>query len=157
MQSAADGVSRYGLAGPAVVLIDIDLYMVHVPLVPGWMAKDALEESWRRMELLYDRGVRPAINTHPSRLDLIRSIGVSNFSEEDLSRLMDHSSIIPHVNQCEMHPWYNPKELRLFCRENDIAFTVSSGHRADDRHGSGLLSYGQRKISGRGSPRRNWR
>lgn len=30
------------------------------------------------------------------------------------------------VNQCEFHPYQNPKELREFCRENNICFQVST-------------------------------
>ncbi|KHJ86779.1 glyoxal reductase domain protein [Oesophagostomum dentatum] len=86
--------------------------MTHFPVVPDYMgnARSVREETWRQMELLYDEGK-------------IRAIGVSNYSESDLSELLEYCSIAPHVNQCEFHPWYNPVELRSFCEENGILYT----------------------------------
>ena len=44
---------------------------------------------------------------------------------EQLRESMDISGILPHVNQCEFHPFQNPRNLRLFCKENDIYFGVN--------------------------------
>ena len=54
----------------------LDLYMIHVPVVPGWMAAEEREESWRRMELLYDEG-----NEDILRQPVIRSQSV-NWSQQ---------------------------------------------------------------------------
>ena len=35
---------------------------------------------------------------------------------------MDEASVVPHVNQCEFHPYHNPKELREYCQQNGIQF-----------------------------------
>jgi diketogulonate reductase-like aldo/keto reductase len=35
---------------------------------------------------------------------------------------METSGLIPHVNQCEFHPYQNPSELREFCEANRIQF-----------------------------------
>ncbi|CAJ0607047.1 unnamed protein product [Cylicocyclus nassatus] len=90
----------------------LDLYMIHFPVVPDHMgnARSVREETWRQLELLYDEG-------------RIRAIGVSNYSEDDLVELLDYSSVVPHVNQYEFHPWYNPRGLRSFCEQNHILYT----------------------------------
>ena len=58
----------------------------------------------------------------------VRAIGVSNFNTADLDILMSDPelSVNPHVNQCEFHPYHNPKEIRQFCTENHIQFQVRS-------------------------------
>ncbi|RCN36740.1 oxidoreductase, aldo/keto reductase family protein [Ancylostoma caninum] len=91
----------------------LDLYMTHFPVVPDYLGNTRAirEDTWRQLELLYDEG-------------RIRAIGVSNYSEDDLSELLEYCSVAPHVNQCEFHPWYNPVELRSFCEENGILYTV---------------------------------
>ncbi|KAJ1372279.1 hypothetical protein KIN20_034388 [Parelaphostrongylus tenuis] len=90
----------------------IDLYMTHFPVVPDSLgnSRSILEDTWRQLELLYEEG-------------RIRAIGVSNYSEDDLTELLEYCSVKPHVNQCEFHPWYNPVALRRFCAENDILYT----------------------------------
>ena len=35
-----------------------------------------------------------------------RAIGVSNFSPDHLRRLMDHATVVPAVNQVELHPYF---------------------------------------------------
>uniref|UniRef100_A0A1I7XAN6 Aldo_ket_red domain-containing protein n=1 Tax=Heterorhabditis bacteriophora TaxID=37862 RepID=A0A1I7XAN6_HETBA len=102
-----------------------DLYMTHFPVVPDWFtdAKKTREETWRQLELLFDEGI-------------IRSIGVSNYTEDDLDELMEYCSVKPHVNQYEFHPWYDPKSLRIYCEENGIVFTgycpIAKGKILDD-------------------------
>ncbi|EYC39835.1 hypothetical protein Y032_0639g994 [Ancylostoma ceylanicum] len=93
----------------------LDLYMTHFPVVPDYLgnARTVREDTWRQLELLYDEG-------------RIRAIGVSNYSEDDLSELLEYCSVAPHVNQCEFHPWYNPVELRSFCEESGILYTRPS-------------------------------
>jgi len=50
---------------------------------------------------------------------------------EHLTDLMENASIVPHVNQCEFHPYQNPKKLRNFCSENGIVFEVH--HKTEDQ------------------------
>lgn len=53
----------------------------------------------------------------------MKSIGVSNFQQRHLQRLIDQCSVVPHVNQCEFHPYQNDKQLREFCQESGVKFT----------------------------------
>ncbi len=41
----------------------------------------------------------------------VRAIGVSNFMPDHLSQLMDVTSIVPAVNQIEVHPYFRQSEL----------------------------------------------
>ena len=70
----------------------VDLYLIHWP-VP---------------ERLQDQGK-------------VKSIGVSNFSIQDLELLKTVSDVIPAVNQVEFHPLFNHPELKAYCEENGIA------------------------------------
>jgi diketogulonate reductase-like aldo/keto reductase len=51
----------------------------------------------------------------------VRSIGVSNFTEEQLTRLIDETGVAPAVNQVELHPRFPQAALRRFHEEHGIA------------------------------------
>lgn len=80
----------------------VDLYLIHWP-VPGCFGN-----TWKAMEKLQEQGK-------------VRSIGVSNFSIQDLELLKTVSDVIPAVNQIEFHPLFNHPELKAYCEENGIA------------------------------------
>uniref|UniRef100_A0A8R1HNL3 Aldo_ket_red domain-containing protein n=1 Tax=Caenorhabditis japonica TaxID=281687 RepID=A0A8R1HNL3_CAEJA len=84
----------------------LDLYMIHMPHLPDWIRKqkETREETWRQMELLYED-------------DHVRSIGVSNYSIEDLEELSDFASVLPHANQIEFHPWFHQNDLKSYSDE----------------------------------------
>lgn len=63
-----------------------------------------------------------------------RSIGVSNFTQELLSELMDQTSVVPTVNQIELHPLFNQPELRQFHAEHDIVTEAHSPLGIGERH-----------------------
>ena len=65
----------------------LDLYLIHWPAP----AKELYVDSWKALEKLYaDKK--------------IRAIGVSNFQPEHLQKLITASDIVPAVNQVELHP-----------------------------------------------------
>lgn len=82
----------------------IDLYLIHWQMPKVGLYND----TWRAFEKLYEDGK-------------IRAIGVSNFDEAHLADLMEHSSVVPMVNQIEIHPDFQQKALRDFCTEHTIA------------------------------------
>lgn len=49
------------------------------------------------------------------------SIGVSNFEIEHLEELISATDVVPAVNQIELHPLHQRRELTRFCRDHDIA------------------------------------
>lgn len=81
----------------------IDLYLIHWPNP----RIDKYVDSWRAMIALQDEG-------------LVRSIGVSNFTERMLTRLIDETGVVPAVNQVELHPYFPQAGLRAFHERNDI-------------------------------------
>lgn len=44
----------------------------------------------------------------------VKSIGVSNFNQEHLERIINETSVVPVINQIEVHPYFQRKELRSF-------------------------------------------
>ncbi|MFJ3336934.1 aldo/keto reductase [Streptomyces sp. NPDC086766] len=82
----------------------VDLYLIHWP-VP---AKDAYVDTYKALEKLLADG-------------RTRAIGVSNFLPEHLERLIDRTSIVPAVNQIELHPHLQQPAARAFHAERGIA------------------------------------
>jgi len=81
----------------------LDLYLIHWP-VP---AQDRYVDSYKAFEQLRSEG-------------RVRSIGVSNFTEAHLQRLLAETSVVPVLNQVELHPNFTQKELRAFHAEHNI-------------------------------------
>ena len=79
----------------------LDLYLIH------WPVGDRFLDTWRAFEKLYEEGY-------------IKAAGVSNFQIHHLEKLLANSSLVPAVNQVELHPRLTQIELREFCREKDI-------------------------------------
>lgn len=81
----------------------IDLYLIHWPNP----RVDKYVDTWRAMVALRDEG-------------LVTSLGVSNFTADMLTRLIDETGVVPAVNQVELHPYFPQAELRAFHERNDI-------------------------------------
>lgn len=92
-----DSLSRLGLDY-------VDLYLIHWP-VPS---QDAYVDTWKAFEKIYNSG-------------RAKAIGVSNFQVPHLQRLFDETSIVPALNQIELHPNLPQAELRAFHAEHGIA------------------------------------
>ncbi len=95
----------------------VDLYVIHWPL-PRY---GRYVDSWRAMIHLRNEG-------------LVRSIGVSNFTSKHLSRLIDETSVVPAVNQIELHPQF-PQAAQLAVDESLGIVTESWSPLADQRSG----------------------
>lgn len=81
----------------------IDLYLIHWPNP----SVDKYVDTWRAMIDLRATG-------------LVRSIGVSNFTERMLQRLMEETGVVPAVNQVELHPYFPQEALRAVHAELGI-------------------------------------
>jgi 2,5-diketo-D-gluconate reductase A len=81
----------------------VDLYLVHWP-VPK---QGLFVETWRAMMRLREEG-------------RARSIGVSNFTPAQLKRIVDETESTPSVNQIELHPRFQQRELRSLHAELGI-------------------------------------
>ena len=72
----------------------LDLVLIHWPNP----SRGLYVEAWEALVECRDRG-------------LVRSIGVSNFTEEHLDRIIEASGVTPAVNQIEIHPRFPQEEL----------------------------------------------
>ena len=84
----------------------VDLYLLHWPFVE----QDLFVESWKALVRLQQEG-------------RVKSIGVSNFTMDQLERIIHDSGVVPAVNQIELHPSFQQVELRGFHDENRIVTT----------------------------------
>src|SRR4051794_5458944 len=73
----------------------LDLHLIHWPNP----SVDRYVEAWRALVDLQREG-------------LVRSIGVSNFTEAHLARIIEDSGVTPAVNQIELHPRFPQAEMR---------------------------------------------
>jgi diketogulonate reductase-like aldo/keto reductase/peptidoglycan/LPS O-acetylase OafA/YrhL len=73
----------------------IDLYLIHWPCPQ----RDAYVETWRAFIELKKQG-------------RVRSIGVSNFTADNLERVIGETGVVPAINQIELHPAFQQRSLR---------------------------------------------
>ena len=79
----------------------VDLYLVH------WPVQGPRGETWRAMERLRGEGKA-------------RAVGVSNYTVRHLEELLGRAREPPAVNQVELHPFLQQRELVEFCSGNGI-------------------------------------
>ncbi|MFE4175433.1 aldo/keto reductase [Streptomyces sp. NPDC056909] len=81
----------------------VDLYLIHWPRPEA----DTYTDTYRAFEKIHADG-------------RARSIGVSNFLPVHLERLIGETSVVPAVNQIELHPQLPQAESRAFHAEHSI-------------------------------------
>ncbi len=94
--STRDSLDRLGLE-------QLDLHLIHWPNPDRGLYVDA----WRALVDL-------------RRAGLVRSIGVSNFTEGQLDRIIAETGVTPVVNQIELHPLFPQAEMRRVDAERGI-------------------------------------
>ncbi|KAJ5611122.1 hypothetical protein N7510_007841 [Penicillium lagena] len=72
-----------------------------------------------------------------------RAIGISNFSKEELERILENASTVPAVHQMELHPWLQQKYWAEFHREKGIHVTQYSPFGNQNEIYGGREDYGQ--------------
>jgi diketogulonate reductase-like aldo/keto reductase len=50
----------------------------------------------------------------------VRAIGVSNFMVDHLTRLLDRATLVPAVNQIEVHPYFAQRDVQALNAEHGI-------------------------------------
>jgi methylglyoxal/glyoxal reductase len=97
----------------------VDLYLIH------WPVQGLRLDSWRALEVIAKEG-------------RCRAVGVSNYMIGHLQEVLDHGTIVPAVNQIELHP-YNyrtRREVVEFCQAHNIAVEAYSpltrGHKLNE-------------------------
>jgi 2,5-diketo-D-gluconate reductase A len=81
----------------------LDLFLIHWP-VPS---QDKYVEAWKTLVELKQAG-------------RIKSIGVSNFNRDHLERIIGETGVTPVVNQIELHPKLQQRQLRDFHASHKI-------------------------------------
>jgi len=64
---------------------------------------------------------------------LIKNIGISNFNEYQISRIIKETNVVPSVHQIEIHPYLINQSMVDFCQSNKIAVTAYSPLGSPDR------------------------
>jgi diketogulonate reductase-like aldo/keto reductase len=102
-RSQLEGHVREGLLSSMEKLgIDtIDLYLMH------WPYPEKFLDSWKQMESFYKEG-------------LVKAIGVCNFHEHHLEKLLEIAEVVPVINQIEVHPLLSQESLRKYCKDKGI-------------------------------------
>ncbi|XP_010250480.1 PREDICTED: alcohol dehydrogenase [NADP(+)]-like [Nelumbo nucifera] len=100
----------------------LDLYLVHWPESSAFgdatdppsksgseyrQFSHRLKPVWKALEGLVEIG-------------LVRAIGISNFSVQQIKELLQFSKVVPAVNQVELHPFWRQEELVRFCQSKGI-------------------------------------
>lgn len=84
-------------------LEQLDLFLIHWP-VPS---RNLYVEAWKMLIELRQAG-------------RVRSIGVSNFNQDHLERIIGETGVVPAVNQIELHPRFQQRDKRAFHAAHDI-------------------------------------
>ncbi|MFG2058495.1 aldo/keto reductase [Micromonospora sp. NPDC048930] len=82
----------------------IDLLILHQPLPTEF---DKTRQAYRAPETLLNDGK-------------VRAIGVSNFMVDHLTALLDKATVVPAVNQIEVHPYFTQHEVQAFGAQHGI-------------------------------------
>lgn len=82
----------------------IDLLILHQPLPSGF---DSTLQAYRALETLLDQGK-------------VRAIGVSNFMVDHLTSLLEVAKVPPAVNQIEVHPYFQQREVQALGADHGI-------------------------------------
>ncbi len=94
----------------------LDLYLIHAPW--PWNEKFSNHfagnvQAFKALEKLYEQG-------------LVKAIGVSNFDPDDIRNIIDHCSMVPHVNQIKYHIGHPQKATRALCERHSILLEAYS-------------------------------
>lgn len=97
----------------------INLFLIHWPIP----SQDRYVEAWKTLAELKQQG-------------RIASIGVSNFNQDHLERIIGETGEVPVVNQIELHPRFQQRDKRDFHKQHGIVIEswspLGSGRMLDD-------------------------
>ena len=103
----------------------VDMYMLHWPTPFDWRSG----ETWKAFDEFRAEG-------------RVRTLGVCNFLPEHLERLHKETGEYPAVNQIELHPTWQQREVVAYCKAHNIAVEAYSpmARGADLNAGDGVIA-----------------
>ena len=103
----------------------VDMYMLHWPTPFNWRSG----ETWKAFDEFRAEG-------------RVRTLGVCNFLPEHLERLHKETGEYPAVNQIELHPTWQQREVVAYCKAHNIAVEAYSpmARGADLNAGDGVIA-----------------
>ncbi|KAG9233138.1 putative NAD/NADP-dependent indole-3-acetaldehyde reductase [Amylocarpus encephaloides] len=87
----------------------VDQYLIHAPFFAKSPAD--LQAKWAEVEAIHASGKA-------------KTIGVSNFLQDDLTAILKTAKVKPAINQIEYHPYLQHGDLVEFHRNNGIAISA---------------------------------
>ncbi|XP_041969139.1 1,5-anhydro-D-fructose reductase-like [Aricia agestis] len=106
----------------------IDLYLIHVPF--GFFYNTDTLTPLIKSDGEYDLDVETdhiaiwKVMEECQKDGLIRNLGLSNFNEQQIKKIIDAAIIRPQVLQVELHAYFQQVELRKFCTDHEIVVTA---------------------------------
>ena len=100
-----DAIAAFDKSLDRMGLDHLDLFLIHWPL-PG--IDIDFVETWGALEEIYASG-------------RAKAIGVSNFQPSHLRRVVQEGTVVPAVNQIEVHPFLTQDEARAVNAEHGVA------------------------------------
>ena len=112
----------------------IDLFLIHWP-VPS---QGKYVEAWKTLVELRQDG-------------RIKSIGVSNFNQDHLERIIGETGVTPVVNQVELHPRFQQRGIREFHSKHNIRIEswspLGSGRLLSDPALAGIAAKHRKSVA----------
>jgi 2,5-diketo-D-gluconate reductase A len=112
----------------------LDLFLIHWPIP----SQDKYVEAWKVLVELKQQG-------------RIASIGVSNFNQDHLERIIGETGEVPVVNQIELHPRFQQRDKRGYHQQHDIRIEswspLGSGRMLDDATVRGIAEKHGKSIA----------
>ncbi|KAH0596188.1 hypothetical protein MHUMG1_06049 [Metarhizium humberi] len=88
----------------------VDLLLIHIP----GTGRESREELWGVLERLHAEG-------------RARAIGVSNYRPQHIEEMKEYAKVWPpHVNQVELHPWCQQRDIVQYCEDKNIVLAAYS-------------------------------
>ncbi|XP_047994533.1 1,5-anhydro-D-fructose reductase-like [Leguminivora glycinivorella] len=106
----------------------IDLYLIHVPFAfvcdPETLTPVVNSDGDYELDVTTNHCQIWKVMEECQREGLIRNLGLSNFNEDQIKKIMDKALVLPQVLQVELHASFQQQELRKFCADNNIVVTA---------------------------------
>jgi len=103
----------------ALGIDQLDLFLIHWP-VPS---QGKFVEAWKTLVELQKQG-------------RVKSIGVSNFNQDHIEKIVAETGVVPVVDQVELHPRFQQRDKRDFMTKHNIHIEswspLGSGRMLDD-------------------------